>query len=334
LSKKANSILIGAFVLGAVTLMVIAIILFGGAGMFQKKDQIIMYFSGSVNGLNTGAPVNVRGVQVGTVRRINIIFNPETGDFRVPVIADLNPGSIESAKQLKVAGEDGDPIETLIERLGLRAQLQIQSILTSQLYIELDYHPNTELNYYGDGSILEIPTVPMPIDRLVKVLENISIEEVMTDFTSALSAISKLVNAPELMDSVKTINSAFQHVDDLSRDLQVQLVDLSVRIDNTLGDVQLLTAEMNRTFQSTSRLLDEESPQLVKLNQALDEINQAAAGITRAALTINNLPDSPEFYRLNQALEEITRAARSVRELADMLERQPESLVTGKKAVK
>lgn len=334
MAKQASTTLIGAFVVGAMVLVVISIILFGGTGFFQKRDQIIMYFTGSVNGLNPGAPVNVRGVQVGTVRQINIIFNPETGDFRVPVIAELNPGSIERAKQLVVSSKNEDPIRTLIEKLGLRAQLQIQSLLTSQLYVELDYHPNTPVNYYGDGSILEIPTVPMTIDQLAKVLEEISIEEVMNDFVSALSAIRRLLDSPELMATVQNINTSFQNVNELSREMREDVSNLSVRIDETLADIQVLTSEMTQTFQATSRLLDEKSPQIIKLNRTLDDISQAAAGISEAAQTVAGLQDSPELYRLNRALEEMAHAARAIRELADMIERRPESLLRGKRPLR
>ena len=331
MSIRANSTLIGAFVVGALTLGVLSIITFGGKGFWQKEDQIVMYFSGSVNGLNTGAPVNVRGVKIGTVRQINIIFNTETGDFRVPVIADLNPGSIEAAQQLQIADDGDDPIRTMIEKLGLRAQLQLQSILTSQLYIELDYHPESPLNYYGDGTILEVPTIPMTIDQLDKVLDKISLEDIANDFTSSLSALKRLLNSPEIMETITTVKSSFKEVDSLSRELRQKLATMSDNIDATLADIRTLSAQMHQTFTTTNRLIAEDSPQIKNLNSAMVEISTAAQELAGAARTVSELPDSPEAYRLNQALEEITEAARALRELADAIESQPESLLRGKK---
>ena len=331
MSTRANATLIGAFVIGALTLAVLAIITFGGKDFLQEKGQIIMYFSGSVNGLNTGAPVNVHGVQIGTVRKIDISFNPNTGDIKVPVIADLKPESIEEAKKLRIIPDDKEPLKTLVEKLGLRAQLQLQSVLTSQLYIELDYHPNTEVHYYGDGSILEVPTIPMTLDQLNKALENISPEDIARDFTSTLKALKKLLNSPEIMDTITTARSSFKEVGDLSGELKEKLKTTSSKIDRTLDDIQDLTAEMKQTFRTTNRLIAEDSPQISKLNTALTNISDAAEEITRAARTIGGLQDSPEMYRLNQALDEIAAAARSVRELADTLERQPNAILTGKK---
>jgi paraquat-inducible protein B len=329
---RANPTLIGAFVVGALTLGVIAIITFGGKSLWQKEDQIIMYFSGSVYGLNTGAPVSVRGVKIGTVRQINIIFNTETGDFRVPVIADLDPGSIEAAQQLQLSDNSEDPIKTLIEKLGLRAQLQLQSILTAQLYIELDYHPETPVDYYGDGSILEIPTIPTAIDQLDKLLDEISLEDIMNDFTSALSALKRILNSPEIMETITTIKGSFQEVDALSREMRGKLTTLGGNIDATLADIRKLSGEMNLAFQKTNRLMAEDSPEIRKLNTAMTEISRAAEEIARAARTISELQDSPEVYRLNQALSEITNAARALRELAETVESQPESLLRGKKS--
>ncbi|MBF8270129.1 MAG: hypothetical protein HW386_1838, partial [Gammaproteobacteria bacterium] len=295
MSIRANPTLIGAFVVGAVTLGVLAIIMFGGKGIWQKEDQIVMYFSGSVNGLNVGAPVNVRGVKIGTVRQINIIFNTETGDFVVPVIAALNPGSIAAAQQLRLTGDE-DPIQTLIEKLGLRAQLQLQSILTSQLYIELDYHPESPLKYYGDGSILEVPTITMTIDQLDKVLDRISLEDIANDVTSSLSALKRLLNSPEIMETITTVKSSFQKVDTLSQDLREKLDTMSGNIDATLADIRALSAQMNRTFQTTDRLIAEDSPQIKNLNTALVEISVTAQELASAARTVSELQDSPEAY--------------------------------------
>ena len=334
MSTRANATLIGAFVIGAITLAVLAIITFGGRDFLQKKGQIIMYFNGSVTGLSTGARVNVRGVQIGTVREINIMFDPKTGAILVPVIADLKPEAIEEAKKLQIIPNDENPIKTLIEKLGLRAQLQLQSILTSQLYIQLDYHPKTKAHYYGDGSILEVPTIPMPLDQLSNVLNNISVEDVVNNITSSLKALKKLLNSPEIMDTITTVKTSFKDMDSLSRQLQTQLATTGNRIDKTMADVQELTAEMKRTFRTTNRLLAKDSPQMRKLNTALTNISDAADEISKAARTISGLQDSPEMYRLNQTLDEITNAARSVRALADTLESQPEAIIRGKKTGK
>jgi paraquat-inducible protein B len=342
MSKKVNTTLLGAFVSGAVILLVVSIILFGGEGLFTKRERVIMYFGGSVDGLNVGAPVNVRGVQIGTVTEIDIQFNTETGELRVPVIAEIETDSIDQVRRLNVE----DPLESIFQELGLRAQLQIQSILTSQLFIQLDYHPETAINYYGDGTMLEIPTIPMTLEQLDQALEDISLEQMMVDISSSLSALNRIVNSPDTMESITAMKQAFISLDKLSRELNENIVPLA---DTTMTDLKGSLDELKLTLAQVRELTAKDSPQIVKLNTALDEIASAGRMIARmeespqmrkldialeeisgAARTIRNIEDSPELYNLNEALEEVSAAARALQQLADTLERQPESLLQGK----
>jgi paraquat-inducible protein B len=57
MSKQANKTLIGAFVVGAIVLAVAGILVFGSGDFFSVRPMFVMYFEGSVSGLNVGAPV-------------------------------------------------------------------------------------------------------------------------------------------------------------------------------------------------------------------------------------------------------------------------------------
>lgn len=342
MSKKINATLLGAFVSGAIVLLVLAVILFGGEGLFTRREQVIMYFNGSVDGLNVGAPVNVRGVQVGTVTSVDIEFNTETGELRVPVIAEIEADSIEQVKRLNVE----DPVQSIITDLGLRAQLQIQSILTSQLFIQLDYHPETKIQYYGDGSMLEIPTIPMTLEQLDQALDGISLEQMLVDIASTLTAINKIVNSADTMESVAAMKRAFISMDQLSKDLNENFMP---KANTAMSDLQGTLDELKSTLQQLRQLTAEDSPQIVKLNTALEEIANAGRMISEleempqmrkldtaleeisgAARTIRTIQDSPEIYNLNKAIEEISGAARALRQMADTIEQQPEVLIKGK----
>lgn len=342
MSKKVNTTLLGAFVSGAVVLLTLAIILFGGEGIFTRHEKVIMYFSGSVDGLNVGAPVNVRGVQIGTVTAIDIQFNTTTGELRVPVIAEIQADSIEQARNLQAE----DPLDTIIKQLGLRAQLQIQSILTSQLFIQLDYHPESEIHYYGDGSLLEIPTIPMTLEQIDQALDDVSLEQMLVDISSALSAINRIVNDQDTIDTIAAMKRAFINLDKLGRELNENTIP---RANTTMTDIQESLDELKRMLQEVRQITAQDSPQIIKLNSALDEISNAGHMISRldesaqmrkldialeeitgAARSIRNLEDSPELYKLTTALDEITDAARALQQLADTIEKQPEVLLKGK----
>ena len=90
MSRKANPTVIGAFVVGAVVIAVAAVIILTGGQLFQKKLDVVMHFDGSVKGLSVGAPVSFRGVQVGTVKGIEIVVSPDQ-DARIPVTVEIDP---------------------------------------------------------------------------------------------------------------------------------------------------------------------------------------------------------------------------------------------------
>src|SRR5262249_60339168 len=63
---------IGAFIVGAVALLLVALLVWGGTGLFRTKLKYVLFFDTAVTGLNKGAPVLGRGVKMGEVTDIEI----------------------------------------------------------------------------------------------------------------------------------------------------------------------------------------------------------------------------------------------------------------------
>lgn len=297
MSQRANSTLIGAFVVGAIGLAIIAFLTLGNVGLFEHREKAIMYFTGSVDGLNKGAPVNVRGVQIGTVIDINIEFHPLDGEFFIPVIVQFEPDAVEDVRHIQVPDPEEKHLQYMIEELGLRAQLQLQSILTSQMAIQLDYYPDSEYVYHGDGSIPEIPTIPRTFEVISEQLQDLPLEDILNDITSTLSSINQIVSSPEVEETL-------------------------VVLKNTLRTIDTLAQNINRNVQP---LADDTSKTLLEARKALGETEALLSDIK---LLVDQ--DSAQIYNLNVALEEIVNAARSIRIFAETLERQPETLIRGK----
>jgi paraquat-inducible protein B len=297
MSNRANSTLIGAFVVGATVLAVIAFLTLGNVGLFEDREKVIMYFTGSVDGLNKGAPVNVRGVQIGTVIDINIEFHPLDGEFFIPVIVQFEPDAVVDVRQIYMPDPDEDHLQYMIEELGLRAQLQLQSILTSQMAIQLDYYPDTEYVYHGDGSLPEIPTIPRTFEVISEQLQDLPLEEILNDITSTLSSINQIVSSPEVEETMTVMK-------------------------NTLKSIDELAQNVNRNVQP---LADDTAKTLMDAQKALRE---AEVLLSEMKLLVSQ--DSAQVYNLNVALEEIVNAARSIRIFAETIERQPETLLKGK----
>lgn len=315
MSQRANSTLIGAFVVGAIALIVTAFLLLGNVGLFEDREKVVMYFTGSVDGLNKGAPVNVRGVKVGTVIDINIVFHPKDGEFFIPVIVQLEPDAVEDVRTIQIPDPDGDLLEYLIEQLGLRAQLHLQSILTSQMAIELDYHPNTEIQYHGNGKLPEIPTIPMTLEKFSEQFQELPIEQILNDITSAIAAVNKIVSSPEARETIRTLNETLKTFDELARNINNNLQPLTDNTNETLRSIDQLANNLNRNVQPLT-------------DNTLRALTDAQNALRKAEALLSE--DSSQLYNLNIALEEIVNAARSIRNFAETIERQPETLLKGK----
>jgi paraquat-inducible protein B len=151
MSKRISPAIIGAFVVGSFAILVVALIVVGSGRMFTKPIRFICMFQGNLNGLKVGAPVKVRGVQIGTVAAIELRLLPSQGrirpsvrGLRLPVIIDLD------RSQLLARGATGEALETTgfedLVKQGMRAQLATESLLTGLLYIDLDLHPRRRSN--------------------------------------------------------------------------------------------------------------------------------------------------------------------------------------------
>jgi paraquat-inducible protein B len=179
MSKPVSKTLIGAFVVGALVLAVAGIALFGSGKFLAKRPKLVMFFSGSVNGLTVGSPLQFRGVKIGNVTEIRAQFNPKDLTFAIPVYVEFDPESISVPEELKAAAEEGKfPLIKQLVNKGLKAQLRLKSIITGQLYIDVDFHPDQPIRLVGlEKRYLEIPTIQSPTEVLMATLEKFPIKQ-------------------------------------------------------------------------------------------------------------------------------------------------------------
>ena len=175
MSKQANKTVIGAFVLGAIALVVAGVLIFGAGRFLKHLNEYVLYFEGSVKGLSVGAPVMFRGVKIGQVTNIALELNVKDLSALVPVMIELDPEKITSVggdmKAARAKGGQYPFLKSLIEK-GLKAQLQLQSMVTGQLLVSLELYPDKPIRFAGtEGKHPEIPTIPTDIQAFTKKLE-------------------------------------------------------------------------------------------------------------------------------------------------------------------
>ena len=307
MGRRANPVIIGAFVLGAIALAVLALVMFGSGRFFRHTEDFVCNFRGSVNGLVKGAPVKFRGVQIGEVIAIRLALRTEQRDREpyIPVFIAIDPEEMAALGATDTHYDEAS-LKAAIER-GLRAQLQLQSIITGVLFVGLDVIPGSPVELLAPaGTAREIPTLPTQFERLqeklqeiVDRLSRIDYEGFGRSMQQAVDGINRLVNSPDLNASLTTLREALEATRALVADARQRLGPLATSVQGTGESAQVT---------------------LRRLEATLDQLQGLLA------------PDAPIAWELTRTITDLGEAARAVRALADYLERNPRSLLTGKTA--
>jgi len=320
MSEKPHAVAIGAFIVGAL-LIALSLVIFLLGSHFGDKEKVVMVFDGSVKGLNIGAPLALRGVQVGQVTDIELILDKKSIELIMVVEADF------SSKNIRRKGNtDKDITEELIER-GLRAQLKTQSLLTGLLFIQLDFHPGSKLVLTDiDSPYFQFPTVPTDLERISRKLQDIDISKLTEDLGNVANGINAFINNEDFQAMPTTIKTALASLTGLSNQLQQQLATTTPKLDKVLDGAAITVATANTELPKLSALV----------RNNLKILNTAIAAFENTVKDLDGLIayDSATMYRLNQALRDLSQAGKAVQELANTLEEQPESLIRGKRGDK
>jgi len=205
MARKANKTLIGIFVVGAVALLVIAVTVFGSGVFLKRSDKYVLFFNGSIKGLSVGAPVNFRGVKIGNVSDISLLYDSNSENVLIPVIIDVELARVKGAPD-KLGYPD---YKKLIDE-GLRARLEIQNFITSQLMLTFDFYPDKPAKMYDIiRDYPELPTLPISPD-IFEVMDEIPVKEIAEDLKQAVSGINRLVNSKGISELDKTLNEITQ----------------------------------------------------------------------------------------------------------------------------
>ncbi len=332
MAKQANRMMIGGFVVIAVVLLAASLVVFGSGKFFKKTNKYILYFHGSVKGLNVGAPVLFQGVQVGAVSSITIRANPKL-EVEIPVTIEVEPAKFEVDEDYRQLPRDTEKnVQKLID-MGLRAVLATQSFITGQLMIELDFHPGSPVHLRSPaGDLIEIPTIPSTTQRLANALQNLDLKGMEKNLTNTLAGIDRLVNSPDLKASISELKGVLSDARRLVQNMNARVGPLADGFDATLQDahklvknldgrVKPLADNVNQAVADYDKLARDTDTRLGSLTNSLDKTLAGARGVLSQ--------DAPLIVELEIALKEISDAARSIRQLANTLDQKPEALIQG-----
>jgi paraquat-inducible protein B len=331
MSQKANPTLIGIFVFGAILIAIGAAVFFGSADFFSKKVTYVSYFNQSVSGLQVGSNVKFKGVTIGKVTKVLLGF---VGDNN-PVYAKVFY-QVDETYMVKEFGSGGfnvdlsDPQEHLkrIER-GLRARLDFESLISGQLYVSLDFiktdaAPAVFYHSASDGNALEIPVQPSDIEAILANLTkaignlgNVDFLAISKDLQSLILSARDGINALNLADLGKSLDNLVN-----GPDLKGALTSVKTSFD-----------QLDATLKKLDKELD---PISNNLNPTLEEAKKTMAQLQSATAHLDKMlsTNSSFRYQLDNALSQIATAAESLRRLSEFLERNPNSIIFGRKPAK
>lgn len=332
MARQASKTLIGGFVVGAVALAVVAVTILGSGRLFQHRQTFVMFFSGSITGLSVGSPVEFRGVKIGAVRKIAAVFDPKDLSITIPVYVEFDPKSMIVAKgdQQSAGGprdlssEEGF-YQPLLDK-GLKAQLEIQSLLTSQLYIAVDFHPDMPTKLVGlDTRYPEIPTIPSLREQILATLQKLP-----DKIIGATEGLEQLIRSPATQETTRDLAVTIRDLDGLIQEVRAEVKPLA-------ASVRASSDAARRTFtQAEQTLALKEGPAGEMAASIIETVKKAGASLDQMRSTLGAyegvaMQNANVGYEVSRALGELDAAARAIRSLADYLDRHPEALVKGRR---
>jgi paraquat-inducible protein B len=359
MSQKANPTLIGLFVLGAITLITIGVLIFGSGKFFRETETYVLFFHGDVANLKPGAPVTFRGVKIGSVTSVVLNFDARDMAVRIPVFIEIDNRQIRMVNG-EISDEQRENIIIELVNRGLRAQLKMQSLLTGQLSVELDFHPETQPRLLGEKASLngeeyiELPTIPSDIERLQKTLKQLPFETMVAKAIGSLEAMEEILKSEELKEALGSFTKTMKNVEDLAAVLKQQVPEIAASAGETITEIRGMVESTDQKIATVSTkletALDDARLMVNSTNKLVGTVNGEVRPLAKniqqtlasARTTLKRMDDTLSAfkgiatkdaamgYKLYSTLDELSDAARSIRIFAEYLERHPEALIRGK----
>ena len=238
----------------------------------------VFYFDQSLRGLSPGAPVDFRGIVLGEVRSVGVEFDPVKKSFRMPVTVDLYPRRLGKGFEQTLADEsDRHAGPLVLQRMvgqGLRAQLRTGNLLTSQLYIALDFFPQAApVTLDMEANPIEVPTVPNTLDELQTQIASIARKLDQVPFAEI---------GTNLNTTLKSLDATLKSADALFKKVDAQVVP---EMKGTLQSAR-------QTFGAAEQVLQKDSPMQSDLRAALQQLTQTLQSLNQLSDYLERHPES------------------------------------------
>src|SRR5688572_11118447 len=330
MKTKVSPTIVGAFVIGAMVLAIVALFSFGGVNFFDKPQRFVVYFDESVHGLDQGSQVKLRGVRVGRVIDLTIRYDGHRNHSVVAVVCEFSKDVINDNRGQPINVADRAELEALVKR-GLRARLEVQALATGMLFVGLDFRdpkenpPSTQTT---DSRYVVVPFVPSAIEEfqasiteILADLKRIDFAGISKGLTTVLAEIPKRLEGVDLKGVTEQWKKTGAQIEALANGPEVKKT--FENLNGAVGDLRATIAKLDAQIEPAGK---EVQATLGEAKKAVQAFNDAATA-ARAFITAQSWVGD----ELGDTLGHLNDAADSVKRLADFLERNPNALITGRK---
>lgn len=316
---------LGLFLILSFIICCFLFVVFGLFDYGQKKVDIVTLFEESVQGLEIGSTVQLRGVPIGRVKDITISMNDQL--IRVDMEIDINKVRMQAlGGQVETELSEANFYAMIRKEIkkGLCAQIQMNGI-TGGKSVGFDYVSDVaQIKEYAKPGfnrkgIFYIPSRPSALRnlqiRLFHTLEKVA----AIDFKGLSEKTEKLLLSAEKLISNPALNSSFQNLDQLTNELNKTVSSFNKTV--TPDRIDTLVKEAQGTLTSTKQMVEKINEEIgkAKIDETTKSIREVSSTVTENKRLIRD-----SLVRLGIALDRLS-------ELLKTIEENPESFIHGKK---
>lgn len=307
--RKNDYFKLGAFIIVGTCMLIAVIIILGAGRYFETTYTLETYFDESVNGLEIGSPVKLRGVKIGRVADINFVANKyreaDLEDSRfVLVTCDVDPSLFRNM--------DEEEFDAAIKKeVGLGLRVRPTSLgLTGQLFLNLVYadaEDNPPLGIKWTPNEAYIPSMPSTLNRL---------EGAVTTISKTLSGIKQ----EDIVSIIGDVKSIVSTIDDFMKteggkeagqrflDILQSTKNILARADQLLSDpaMERLIPETTGAIAGVNTIINKSSDDIIA---TIHETRIAMESFRKASDVLAKNLDSP---RVNKAMDEVAMTLESI----------------------
>ena len=295
MKRKGHATLVGAFVVGAFAVLAGFVLFTGGlTSLRDKNERFVLVFRENIYGLKQGGKVTLNGVRIGRVERF--FLGAAEQDAPVPILVEIDRRLVlrhmdETGNEL--FDSDGEFRDDILPRI--QGQLVQESFVTGIQYINLEYHSSqADANMTTRHGYPQIATQASTMEQLS---ENLDPEYIGKQLTSLL----------------KTANQRLE---------ELNVIAIKDSFTSSSRQFDVFIDEFSKNFV----------PLGPKLGVASDEATKTMAELRKLSLALNEMLDPSSDFRFDfgEMLREISASMKAIKNLAELLERNPQSIIRGK----